>query len=49
MSKIFTPEEVAVHNEKSDTQWIIVEGKVIDVTQYKFEHPGNYLFPFLIN
>lgn len=42
--KIFKLEEVAKHNEKADTQWIIVEGKVIDVTQYKFEHPGKKIF-----
>jgi cytochrome b involved in lipid metabolism len=50
MSKIISKEELKKHTEDDDQQWIVVEGKVIDVTKYKvrkqnihtkYEHPGG--------
>ncbi|KAL5538467.1 hypothetical protein UlMin_021771 [Ulmus minor] len=39
-SKVYTFGEVATHNRKSDC-WIIINGKVYDVTQFLEEHPGG--------
>ncbi|KAI1728045.1 cytochrome b5-like heme/Steroid binding domain-containing protein [Ditylenchus destructor] len=38
--KYFTMEEVSKHNS-SDSVWIIIEGKVYDVTKFIDEHPGG--------
>jgi cytochrome b involved in lipid metabolism len=35
MSKIISKEELKKHTEDDDQQWLVVEGKVIDVTKYK--------------
>lgn len=39
-NKTFSLEEIATHNHKGSC-WIIVEGKVYDVTDYIDEHPGG--------
>ncbi|KAG1346484.1 cytochrome B5-like protein [Cocos nucifera] len=38
--KTYTKKEVSLHNKRDDC-WIIVKGKVYDVTPYVEEHPGG--------
>ncbi len=40
MRKVFTAEEVARHNTEADC-WVVVAGKVLDVTEYLPKHPGG--------
>jgi len=38
--KEFTADEVKAHNKPGDS-WIILDGKVYDVSEYMHEHPGG--------
>ncbi|KAG1435771.1 hypothetical protein G6F56_013841 [Rhizopus delemar] len=38
--KTFTLEQVAEHN-KADDIWVIIDGKVFDLTKFINEHPGG--------
>merc|ERR1719146_434188 len=38
----FTLEEVAKHNTK-ESCWVVLDGKVLDVTKFLSEHPGGEL------
>jgi predicted heme/steroid binding protein len=39
-AKTFTKKEVAKHNKKNDC-WVIVDGQVLDVTNFLPDHPGG--------
>mmetsp|Transcript_2329 Transcript_2329/g.8288 ORF Transcript_2329/g.8288 Transcript_2329/m.8288 type:complete len:82 (+) Transcript_2329:42-287(+) len=38
--KTFTMEQVAAHDKPED-MWLVIEGKVYDVTDFADEHPGG--------
>ncbi|KAJ9548016.1 hypothetical protein OSB04_020559 [Centaurea solstitialis] len=40
MGKVFTLKEVAEHNDPKDC-WLIIHGKVFDVTKFLEDHPGG--------
>ncbi|KAI5678874.1 hypothetical protein M9H77_09824 [Catharanthus roseus] len=40
LSELYTMQEAAQHNTKEDC-WIVIEGKVYDVSSYLDEHPGG--------
>ncbi|KAI8641838.1 cytochrome b5-like heme/steroid binding domain-containing protein [Parasitella parasitica] len=39
-AKIHTYEEIAKHNIRTDL-WMVIEGKVYDITKFVDEHPGG--------
>ncbi|TMW93984.1 cytochrome b5 [Solanum pennellii] len=40
LTKLFTMEEASEHNTKDDC-WVVIDGKVYDVSSYLDEHPGG--------
>jgi cytochrome b involved in lipid metabolism len=38
---IITLEQLAEHHAKAATQWIAIDGKVLDITHFQFTHPGG--------
>ena len=40
MTKLIKFEEVETHNKKDDC-WMVIHGKVYDVTKFLPEHPGG--------
>ncbi|CAN6645439.1 cytochrome b5 [Trichomonascus vanleenenianus] len=38
--KLFTKEQVEKHNDRDDL-WMVIKGKVYDVTKFVDEHPGG--------
>ncbi|XP_047322626.1 cytochrome b5 [Impatiens glandulifera] len=40
ITKLYSMEEVAQHNSKEDC-WIVIDGKVYEVSSYLDEHPGG--------
>lgn len=40
MSKVFTWDEIRNHTDRND-RWIVIEGKVYDVTNWQNLHPGG--------
>ena len=40
LARVFTADEVAMHNKEDDC-WIVVHGKVYDVTEFLPQHPGG--------
>ncbi|KAK1272439.1 Cytochrome b5 isoform B [Acorus gramineus] len=40
LTKIFSMQEISQHNERDDC-WVVIDGKVYDVTSYMDEHPGG--------
>ncbi|KAK7850238.1 cytochrome b5 isoform a, partial [Quercus suber] len=40
LSKLYSMQEASEHNTKDDC-WVVIDGKVYDVTTYLDEHPGK--------
>ncbi|XP_062162830.1 cytochrome b5 [Alnus glutinosa] len=40
LCKLYTMQEASEHNTKDDC-WVVIDGKVYDVTSYLDEHPGG--------
>ncbi|KAK9277382.1 hypothetical protein L1049_006925 [Liquidambar formosana] len=40
LTKLYTMQEASEHNTKDDC-WVVIDGKVYDVTTYLDEHPGG--------
>eukprot|EP01080_Neovahlkampfia_damariscottae_P005562 gene5562-9380_t len=39
--KVIPKEELKKHCKGDEEQWIVIEGRVIDITKFKYEHPGG--------
>ena len=39
-TKEYTQEEIALHNKDGDC-WLVIDGKVIDVSSYMADHPSG--------
>ncbi|VVA92513.1 unnamed protein product [Arabis nemorensis] len=40
LTKLYSMEEAATHNKQDDC-WVVIDGKVYDVTSYMDDHPGG--------
>ncbi|KAG7979085.1 hypothetical protein I3843_05G112600 [Carya illinoinensis] len=40
LTKLYTMQETSQHNSKEDC-WVVIDGKVYDVSSYLDEHPGG--------
>ncbi|KFK28993.1 hypothetical protein AALP_AA7G074900 [Arabis alpina] len=40
LTKLYSMEEAATHNKQDDC-WLVIDGKVYDVTSYMDDHPGG--------
>ncbi|KAM7484445.1 hypothetical protein LguiA_000454 [Lonicera macranthoides] len=40
LTKLYTMNEASLHNSKDDC-WVVIDGKVYDVSSYLDEHPGG--------
>ncbi|OLY81277.1 Cytochrome b5 [Smittium mucronatum] len=40
MSKLYTADDVCIHNKRSDI-WVVIHNKVYDITKFLEEHPGG--------
>jgi cytochrome b involved in lipid metabolism len=41
MSKEYDIDELEKHDESAERQWLAINGDVVDITEYKHEHPGS--------
>eukprot|EP00761_Pharyngomonas_kirbyi_P011410 gb/GECH01011435.1/.p1 GENE.gb/GECH01011435.1/~~gb/GECH01011435.1/.p1 ORF type:complete len:124 (+),score=28.50 gb/GECH01011435.1/:1-372(+) len=41
MSKEYSQKEIQKHNESSGEPWVVIHGKVYDVTNFIDDHPGG--------
>uniref|UniRef100_A0A7S1KPD2 Cytochrome b5 heme-binding domain-containing protein n=1 Tax=Percolomonas cosmopolitus TaxID=63605 RepID=A0A7S1KPD2_9EUKA len=39
--KEITQEDLETHDEDSENPWLLINGYICDVTEYRFEHPGG--------
>ncbi|KAL5663122.1 hypothetical protein ACJX0J_023230, partial [Zea mays] len=40
LTKLYSMKEAALHNTPDDC-WVVVDGKIYDVTKYLEDHPGG--------
>ncbi len=39
--KEYDIEELEKHDEGAERQWLSINGNIVDITEYKHEHPGS--------